>query len=190
METIKSFEIDHTILDPGFYISRIDGDITTYDMRFKKPYGGSILSNQAMHTIEHMLATYFRSAFEYNEMIYFGPMGCQTGFYLVIRNRVDDGNEPIEIGPNDDVEYPPIKSGAPDDNSVFDCVIDGLRTVLAWNESIPGNSKEMCGNHTTLNLESAKKAVSEYLITLLANKNVRIESKQISFKYPKKEEVE
>ena len=86
MEKIQSFRVDHTKIGAGIYVSRIDGDITTYDMRFKRPNMGDYLSNLEMHSLEHMLATYLRNSAIADDVLYFGPMGCQTGFYLLVRN--------------------------------------------------------------------------------------------------------
>ena len=86
VERIKSFEIDHNILTPGFYISRKDGDVTTFDLRTRKPNAGDYMSNLAMHSLEHMFATYVRNSAYSAQVVYFGPMGCQTGFYLLTRD--------------------------------------------------------------------------------------------------------
>ena len=81
-ERIISFTIDHDVLVPGFYISRKDGDITTYDLRTRRPNKGDYMSNADMHSVEHMFATYIRNSEIADSVIYFGLMGCQTGFYL------------------------------------------------------------------------------------------------------------
>ena len=86
MERITSFTIDHDVLVPGFYISRKDGDITTYDLRTRRPNKGDYMSNADMHSVEHMFATYIRNSEIADSVIYFGPMGCQTGFYLLVRD--------------------------------------------------------------------------------------------------------
>ena len=83
---ITSFTVDHTKITPGIYVSRIDGDVTTYDLRFRRPNAGDYISNIAMHSLEHMFATYVRNSEIGADVIYFGPMGCQTGFYLLTRN--------------------------------------------------------------------------------------------------------
>ena len=88
MKKIKSFEVDHRKLDIGFYVSRIDGDIITYDLRFCKPNTGVVVDMPSMHTIEHMLATFTRNSDIADEVVYFGPMGCQTGFYFLVRDSV------------------------------------------------------------------------------------------------------
>ena len=86
MERIASFCVDHTKLDRGMYISRIDGDVVTYDIRMKKPNGGDYLAVPAAHTIEHLFATYARNSQYGNQVVYVGPMGCRTGFYLLVRD--------------------------------------------------------------------------------------------------------
>ena len=86
MKRIKSFEVDHTKFGVGMYISRIDGDITTYDVRMVKPNGGVYLEYGAIHTIEHLFATYARNTEFSDSIIYVGPMGCRTGFYFLTRN--------------------------------------------------------------------------------------------------------
>ncbi|MCI8519971.1 MAG: S-ribosylhomocysteine lyase, partial [Clostridia bacterium] len=96
MEKIKSFQVDHRKLDKGIYISRIDSDIVTYDLRFCKPNSGTVLDNVTMHTIEHMLATFLRNSEFKDDIIYFGPMGCQTGFYLLVRGSVM-GNDVLAL---------------------------------------------------------------------------------------------
>ena len=85
MNRIESFSVDHRYIVPGMYISRQDGDIVTYDLRFKKPNNGKYLTNLEMHSVEHMAATYFRNSEISDRVIYFGPMGCRTGFYLLLR---------------------------------------------------------------------------------------------------------
>ena len=85
MERIASFCVDHTRLERGMYISRVDGDVVTYDIRMKKPNQGDYLANGALHTIEHLFATYARNSVYGPGVIYVGPMGCRTGFYLLTR---------------------------------------------------------------------------------------------------------
>ena len=86
MKTIASFQVNHDKLTPGIYVSRIDGDVTTYDLRTRIPNAGDYMDHITMHSLEHMFATYVRNAAIGPQVIYFGPMGCQTGFYLLIRN--------------------------------------------------------------------------------------------------------
>ena len=79
MERIASFTVDHNKLVPGLYYSRRDGDVVTFDLRFKKPNTGDLLSNSEMHSVEHLIATLLRNSEDKEAVIYFGPMGCQTG---------------------------------------------------------------------------------------------------------------
>ena len=86
LKKIASFTVDHDFIKEGVYVSRIDGDITTYDLRTRVPNAGDYLDDVTMHSVEHMLATFLRSSAIGNDVIYFGPMGCRTGFYLLVRN--------------------------------------------------------------------------------------------------------
>ena len=88
MERITSFCIDHDRLKKGLYLSRIDGDVVTYDMRMCVPNQGVYLENAGLHTFEHLLATYVRNSVYRDQVIYAGPMGCRTGFYFLCRDRV------------------------------------------------------------------------------------------------------
>ena len=83
MERIASFTVDHTVLVPGLYLSRRDGNVVTFDLRFKRPNTGQLLSNSQMHSVEHLIATLLRNSESRDAVIYFGPMGCQTGFYFL-----------------------------------------------------------------------------------------------------------
>ena len=83
MERIASFTVDHTVLVPGLYLSRRDGNVVTLDLRFKRPNTGELLSNSQMHSVEHLIATLLRNSESRDAVIYFGPMGCQTGFYFL-----------------------------------------------------------------------------------------------------------
>ena len=138
MQRIKSFEVDHTKLEPGFYISRIDGDVITYDMRFCKPNTGVVLDNETMHTIEHMIATYARNSEIADSVVYFGPMGCQTGFYLLVRDTVKPEN-------------------------VVEVLKNILKKTVEHTGEVFGASEVECGNYRTLNLLKAKTASEAYL---------------------------
>lgn len=138
MDRIKSFEVDHTKLEPGFYVSRIDGDVVTYDMRFCKPNTGVVLDNETMHTIEHMIATFTRNSDISENVIYFGPMGCQTGFYFLVRSCV-----------------PQEKAAA--------VIKKALEDTVNHNGEVFGASAVECGNYKTLKLDKAKAACREYL---------------------------
>lgn len=84
MEKIASFQVDHTTLRPGMYLSRRDGNVVTFDLRFKVPNTGDLLTNAEMHSVEHIIATLLRNSPQKDAVIYFGPMGCQTGFYVLL----------------------------------------------------------------------------------------------------------
>ena len=138
MEKIKSFRVDHRKLNKGIYISRTDGDVVTYDLRFVKPNQGGYLDNETMHTIEHMLATFARNSDIKDEVVYFGPMGCQTGFYLLVRDTVT-----------------PEKT--------LETVKDILKKTIDHRGEVFGASEIECGNYKSLNLEKAQNACHEYL---------------------------
>lgn len=137
MERIASFCVDHNKLDRGIYISRIDGDITTYDIRMKKPNVPPFISTPAMHTIEHLFATYARNSELKDSVIYFGPMGCRTGFYLLLRNA--DNAKAIEL------------------------IYKTFEFISGYCGEIPGTTAVECGNYLEHNLEEAKKEAQEYL---------------------------
>ena len=84
MERITSFCIDHNVLTPGIYLNRVDGNVFTYDLRFKAPNKGDYLHTASMHTVEHLFATVVRNSPYKDKVVYFGPMGCRTGFYLLL----------------------------------------------------------------------------------------------------------
>ena len=88
LRKIASFTINHDLLTPGMYVSRIDGEDITYDLRVKFPNQGDYLEQKAMHTLEHLVATFVRSGDMSDQVVYFGPMGCRTGFYLILRDSV------------------------------------------------------------------------------------------------------
>lgn len=133
MQKIASFQVDHRRFGVGLYISRIDGDIITYDLRMVKPNGGHYVSNPSLHTIEHLVATYAHSSFMGDKVIYAGPMGCRTGFYLLLRD--DDKEAAIRL--------------------VREC----LEFVRNFEGEIPGATEPECGNYLEHDLESAKKDV-------------------------------
>ncbi len=140
MDKIQSFTIDHDVLDPGLYVSRIDGDITTYDLRFIKPNTPPFLDQKALHTIEHLFATFARNGECAHNVVYFGPMGCRTGFYLIVR----------DLSNKDTIKL------------INDC----LEKALAFEGEIPGSRKEECGNYLEHDLEGAKVEIEKYYNTL------------------------
>ena len=137
MQKIASFTVDHDFIVPGIYISRIDGDVTTYDLRTRKPNGGDYMDDLTMHSMEHMFATFIRNSPIAQSVLYFGPMGCQTGFYLLIRNARHA--------------------------EVIDAIRLTLESILAYEGEVFGASRKECGNYKNLSLESAKKEAKSYL---------------------------
>ncbi len=144
MKKIASFTVDHTVLETGIYVSRIDGDITTYDLRTRKPNGVDFMDHSTMHTFEHMFATYVRNSSIADDVIYFGPMGCQTGFYLLIRNA--------------------------DNDEVLEVVKKVLSDIISHEGDVFGNSEIECGNYRTLDLQKAKDEAKLYLEILDSRK--------------------
>lgn len=137
---IASFTVDHDMLTEGIYISRIDGDITTYDLRTRVPNGGDYMDNLTMHSVEHMFATYVRASAIGDRIIYFGPMGCQTGFYLLIRDA--------------------------DNSVVLSVVKDTLKKIIAHEGEMFGAVRRECGNYKNLDLAAAKQEAERYLAAL------------------------
>ena len=136
MKKITSFTVDHNTLEKGIYISRIDGDITTYDMRFIKPNTPPFLPNPVMHTIEHLFATYSRNSEYADNVIYFGPMGCRTGFYFLVKDL--------------------------DNQTALDLIKETLKKCIDHKGDIPGNTAIECGNYLEHDVEGANKALKKY----------------------------
>lgn len=142
---IASFTVDHDLLTEGIYVSRIDGDVTTYDLRTRVPNAGDYMDNFTMHSVEHMFATYVRSSAIGGRIIYFGPMGCQTGFYLLVRNA--------------------------ENGEVLRVVIDVLNKIINHDGEMFGAVKKECGNYKNLDLNAAKAECKRYLDILLNKEN-------------------
>ena len=142
MERITSFCVDHDKIVPGIYVSRIDGDITTYDLRTRIPNTDDLMDHVTMHSMEHMFATYVRNAPIGPQVLYFGPMGCQTGFYLLIRNA--------------------------DNLTVLAAVKDVLEKIISHDGEMFGATRIACGNYQNLSVESAKAEARRYLDALNA----------------------
>ena len=140
MERIASFSVDHDKIKEGIYISRIDGDIITYDMRTRKPNMGDYMSNITMHSVEHMFATYVRNSEIGKNVIYFGPMGCRTGFYLLVRDT-----EPKTVG---------------------ETVKKVLRRIADHDGEMFGATRKECGNYRELDINEAKAEAKKYLAVL------------------------
>ena len=111
MERIASFCVDHTKLDRGMYLSRQDGDVLTWDIRMKKPNQGDYLSTAAAHTLEHLFATYARNSAFQDGVIYVGPMGCRTGFYLLTRGLTPA--QALELPWSPSALWPPLRVPCP-----------------------------------------------------------------------------
>ena len=141
LKKIASFTINHDVLTPGMYISRIDGDCVTYDLRLKTPNAGDYVAVPAMHTLEHLIATFVRSSDRSDEVVYFGPMGCRTGCYLILRDSVSAGD-------------------------AIALVQDAFRFAAAFEGDIPGTQKRECGNYLEHDLPGAKAEAAAYVRVL------------------------
>lgn len=163
MDLIPSFSVDHTKIIPGIFISRQDevngGVITTYDVRVTRPNIEPAVDVAAMHSLEHLIATYLRNDPDWkNEIIYWGPMGCLTGFYLIMKG----GRKPKEI---------------------HDLLLRAFKSVKDAQE-VPGNTEENCGNYLMHNLTIAKWHAAKFADYLEKNKdNTDI------FEYPKSDRL-
>ena len=144
---IASFSVNHDYITEGIYVSRIDGDVTTYDMRTRVPNNeeNDYMSNLAMHSFEHLFATYVRNSEIGASVIYFGPMGCQTGFYLLVRDA--------------------------DNGTTLAAVKAVLERIIAHDGEMPGAKREECGNYKNLDLASAKEEARRYLSVLCEKEN-------------------
>ena len=142
---IASFTVDHDLLTEGIYVSRIDGDITTYDLRTRVPNAGDYMDNLTMHSVEHMFATYVRASSIGDKVIYFGPMGCQTGFYLLTRGL--------------------------DNETVLSATIDVLTKIVNHDGEMFGAVRRECGNYKNLDLACAKAECKRYLDILTSKEN-------------------
>ena len=138
MEKIASFTVDHDVLVPGLYLSRQDGPVVTFDLRFKKPNTGDLLSNSQMHSVEHIIATLLRSSPEKDAVLYFGPMGCQTGFYFLFDGERLEPAQAVEL----------VKR-------VF-------AQGAAYDGPMPGGSARECGNYRNLSVEEARACCGFY----------------------------
>lgn len=131
MKRIESFCVNHNLLKPGLYLSRVDGDAVTYDIRMVKPNGGVYLENAGLHTFEHLFATYVRNSPYSDQIIYAGPMGCRTGFYLVVRDSVSK-------------------------EDVIALLQETMAFIAGYQGEIPGATAIECGNYLDHDLEKAK----------------------------------
>lgn len=147
MKRIASFEVDHTNLQKGMYISRVDGDVVTYDIRTRRPNVEEVMDNASIHTVEHLFATFVRNSPLTDKIIYFGPMGCRTGFYFLVRDMAHA--DAIKI------------------------TQDSFDFIASFSGEIPGVSAAECGNYRDHSLEGAIKEAQMFLPVI---KNVTEES--------------
>lgn len=140
LQRIASFSVNHDFIDAGIYVSRVDGDVTTYDLRTRKPNAGDYMDNVTMHSVEHLFATMVRSSKIGARVIYFGPMGCRTGFYLLVRDA--------------------------DNDEVLSVVCEVLRKIAEYDGVMPGGTREECGNYRELDVASARVEAARYLYVL------------------------
>ena len=141
MEKIASFTVNNDRKEKGMYVSRKDGDVITYDIRMKKPNGGDYLGNGELHTFEHLFATYARNSEYGGQVIYVGPMGCRTGFYLLLRDAVS-GPEAIRL------------------------VQEAFGFIRDFEGEIPGSRREECGNYREHDLAGARRTAEDMLKVL------------------------
>ena len=163
MELIQSFSVDHTRIVPGIFTSRVDHlgeySVTTYDIRLKRPNREPVIDVAAMHTLEHLLATFLRNEPDWkDEVIYWGPMGCLTGFYLILKGK----RSPQEI---------------------YDLLLRAFRSVEDA-EEVPGATAVNCGHYLMHNLGMAKWYAAEFAAYLESNAG-----KSEIFEYPKSERL-
>ena len=140
LRKIASFSVDHDKMTEGIYLSRIDGDITTYDLRTRVPNKGDYMDNLTMHSVEHLFATFVRSSAIGERVIYFGPMGCRTGFYLLVRNA--------------------------DNGEILATVKKVLGDIIDYDGPMPGASSVECGNYRELDMGAAKEECKRYLAVI------------------------
>ncbi|MCD8396838.1 MAG: S-ribosylhomocysteine lyase [Lachnospiraceae bacterium] len=149
MERIASFTINHLNLLPGLYVSRRDQKgnctVTTFDLRITAPNREPVIDMPALHTIEHMAATYLRNSEQKEEIVYFGPMGCRTGCYLVMFGDLNS-------------------------EDIFKMVIDMCDFILNYEGEIPGAQPNQCGNYSEQNLNMAKYYIKKYRMELINNR--------------------
>lgn len=146
MEKIASFQVDHLRLKPGIYVSRQDkfGDtvLTTFDLRFKEPNKEPVIDVPALHTLEHLGATFMRSHKDWaDRVVYFGPMGCRTGFYLILEGKLSSSD-------------------------VLPLIREMADWIIAFDGAIPGAAPAECGNWKEQNLDIAQWETKRYAAML------------------------
>ncbi|MBQ8162629.1 MAG: S-ribosylhomocysteine lyase [Clostridia bacterium] len=163
MDLIPSFSVDHTKIVPGIYESRVDtlGDAlaTTFDIRLKTPNQEPAIGPAAMHTMEHVIATYLRNHDQWKDrLIYWGPMGCLTGFYIIVKGR-------------------------PAASDMYPIMLESFQHMAAYEGEVPGASPENCGNYLMHDLPMAKWEARKYVEYLEGA------DKDVIFSYPKTERL-
>jgi S-ribosylhomocysteine lyase len=143
LEKIASFTIDHIKLQPGVYVSRKDHvgaeTLTTFDLRMTSPNDEPVMNTAEMHTIEHLAATYLRNDPEYKDKtVYFGPMGCRTGFYLILAGDLES-------------------------KDIVDLMVRMFEFIRDFHDEVPGASPKDCGNYLDMNLPMANYLAKRYL---------------------------
>ncbi len=149
MKLIESFTIDHMKLIPGIYVSRKDKvgaeTLTTFDLRMTRPNFEPVMNTAEMHTIEHLAATFLRNHEEWSEkIVYFGPMGCRTGFYLIL-------------------------AGDYESKDIVKLMVSMYEFIRDFTDKVPGAAPEECGNYLDMNLDMAKYLADKYLKDVLYN---------------------
>lgn len=141
MDRIASFTVNHLDLYQGLYVSRRDRQgscvVTTFDLRMTAPNREPVMDMPAIHTIEHLGATYLRNSGRKGDIVYFGPMGCRTGFYLLMFGDLEPGD-------------------------IYDLIIAMCDFILGFEGEIPGAQPEQCGNYSEQNLNMAKYYIRKY----------------------------
>lgn len=138
MERIASFSVDHTKLQRGMYVSRVDGDVITYDIRTRRPNVEPVPETAPIHTIEHLFATYVRNSEFASSIVYFGPMGCRTGYYFLTRDTLPQAD-------------------------AIALTVRAFRFIRDFEGEIPGARPEECGNYRDHSLTAAKLEAEAFL---------------------------
>ena len=164
MDLIPSFTVDHTKIVPGIYESRVDviGDayVTTFDVRLKQPNAEPAIAPAAMHTMEHVIATYLRNHAEWKDrLVYWGPMGCLTGFYMIVKGR-------------------------PAASDMYPVLLDAFQYMRTFAGEVPGATPKNCGNYLMHDLPMAKWEAERYV------RYLQTADRAVIFAYPKTERLQ
>ena len=163
MDMIPSFSVDHTRIIPGIYESRVDTlggmTVTTFDVRLKTPNAEPAIAPAAMHTMEHVIATYLRNHPKWkDQLIYWGPMGCLTGFYIIVKGR-------------------------PAAADMYPILLEAFRYMSGFEGDVPGATPQNCGNYLMHDLPMAKWEAAKYVSYLVSADKDRI------FEYPRADKL-